>query len=156
MWLLSYNAVRYFLTLALLCKVSSVIAKDLQTVPYENTYECPNAIVHITGKRCMSEDTCPTVSFTQSEQAELATRIGKRFPIPPLTESFPKSKRILWDEGTVENPQPRIYSIEKVTCLQNKIGVLYGGGGNCSSGCENYVAYTISQEKGVVRAILSE
>ncbi|MGZ8271860.1 MAG: hypothetical protein ACXW1T_11565 [Methylophilus sp.] len=148
---------RYLLTVILICTFGSAIAEDLQIVPYENTYKCSEAVIHTSGMRCKSEDTCPTVSPIQSEKAELTTQSSKKFSIPSLIQSFPKSKRILRDEGSAKNPEARIYGIEQVTCLgKNKIGVLYSAGGNCSSGCENYVTYTISQEKGVIRASLAQ
>lgn len=148
---------RYLLAVILICRFGAAVAEDLQIVPYENTYKCSMAVVHTTGMRCESEDTCPTVSPFQSEKAELMTQSGKKFPIPTLIQSFPKSKHILRDEGTAKYPQPRIYGIENVTCLdKNKIGVLYTGGGNCRLGCENYVIYTIDQDKGVIDASLAE
>ncbi|WP_157265519.1 hypothetical protein [Thiobacillus thioparus] len=145
------------MTLILTCTFAGALAEDLQIVPYENTYKCPAAVVHTTGMRCEIEDTCPTVSPIQSEKADLTTNSGKKFSIPSLIQSFPKSTRILRDEGSAKNPQPRIYGIENVTCLgKNKIGILYNGGGNCRSGCENYVTYTISQDKGITNASIAE
>jgi len=147
----------YLFAIILICKFGTAVAENLQFIPYENTYKCSAAVVHTTGARCESEDICQTVSPIQSEKAELMTQSGKKFLIPPLVESFPKSKSILRDEGTTRGPQPRMYGIEKVTCLGNdKIGVLYTGGGNCKLGCENYVIYTINQDEGVTNALLAE
>ena len=154
---LDIHVMRCFFSLTLICFFGSVIAKDLEIVPYENVYKCPVASVRVIGTRCMNDNTCPTISPTQSEKAELITQSRKRFPIPPLVQSFPKSVRILRDEGSEDSPQPRIYGIDKVTCLgKNRIGVIYSGGGNCKLGCENYVTYTIRQDKGITNALLAE
>lgn len=148
---------RELLVLIIACNFTFTFAEDLQALPYENTYKCSVAMIHTIGRRCETEESCPTVSPFQYENAEIITQGSKKFLIPSLAQSFPKSKRILRDEGSAKHPQPRIYGIEKVICLSNeKIGVLYYAGGNCNLGCENYVIYTISRSKGLIDALLSK
>lgn len=140
-----------------LCSCSIVMAEPLKTEPYTKVFSCPTATIHVAGMRCENEDECPYISNSASENVSLQTKSGKRIAIEALDTSFPSSKRILRDEGNASHPRSRLYVVLRVDCLpKNQIGILYWGGGNCSSGCENYVTYFLGPEGQLLRKVLHE
>jgi hypothetical protein len=142
----------------MLCGCSIAIADTPAIItPYSKTYTCPIASIHVNGERCESEYNCPNISLSVTETVTFETKARQRVAIRPLDVSFPDSKRILRDEGSAGNPRARLYVVSRVYCLpKQKIGILYWGGGNCRTGCENYVTYSLGPGKNEVREILYE
>jgi hypothetical protein len=112
---------------------------------YVQTYDCPQTTLQVHGTKCLDENNCAGLAnMTDSEQITFVNK-GKTTQTIELSKQFPHSNRV--------DPL-RVYALSEVFCLaNNKIAVVYSGGGNCDSVCEVGVYYEFTQQDEILGTV---